>query len=198
MKKIKRVLVEQDILNKPTYLETFEYKEFLYGLQINFRGRAITENMKFMGLTNPYITLTKYEIKSYAGDRYNFREPLETFDLDIPQDYAWSKIPKFVKETGEENLESKSLGYNLNFAEPLNIKVKNGFTEVLDAATGFMCIKKEVFYKMKKAYPNLKYTSDQIINNERFNSDNCYAFFDCIIDEKSNRYLSEDYSFCRL
>jgi len=98
MKKIKRVLVEQDILNKPKYLETFEYKGFLYGLQINFRGRAITENMKFMGLTNPYITLTKYEIKSYAGDRYNFREPLETFDLDIPQDYAWSKIPNFVKE----------------------------------------------------------------------------------------------------
>ena len=23
-------------------------------------------------------------------------------------------------------------------------------------------------------------------------------FFDCIIDEKSNRYLSEDYAFCRL
>ena len=61
-----------------------------------------------------------------------------------------------------------------------------------------MCIKKEVFYKMKEAYKNLKYTSDQIINNERFSSDNCYAFFDCIIDEKSNRYLSEDYAFCRL
>ena len=51
---------------------------------------------------------------------------------------------------------------------------------------------------MKEAYPNLKYTSDQIINNERFSSENCYAFFDCIIDEKSNRYLSEDYAFCRL
>jgi hypothetical protein len=96
--KIKRVLVEADILNKPEYLETFEYKGFLYGLQINFRGRAVTENMKFMGLSNPYITLTKYEIKTYAGDRYNFREPLETFDLDIPQNYAWSKIPNFVKE----------------------------------------------------------------------------------------------------
>ena len=110
----------------------------------------------------------------------------------------WKSVPKFLKETGEEGLEQKALGYNLNFAEPLNIKVKNGFTEVLDAATGFMCIKKEVFYKMKKAYSNLKYTSDQIINNERFSSNNCFAFFDCIIDEKSNRYLSEDYAFCRL
>lgn len=110
----------------------------------------------------------------------------------------WKSIPKFIKETGEEGIEQKALGYNLNFAQPTNIKVKNGFTEVLDAATGFMCIKKEVFYKMQKAYPNLKYTSDQIINNKRFHSDNCYAFFDCIIDEKSNRYLSEDYAFCRL
>jgi len=110
----------------------------------------------------------------------------------------WKSVPKFIKETGEENLQAKSLGYNLNFANPKDIKVKNGFTEVLDAATGFMLIKKEVFYKMKEAYPNLKYTSDQIINNERFSSDNCYAFFDCIIDEKSNRYLSEDYAFCRL
>ena len=110
----------------------------------------------------------------------------------------WKSVPKFVKETGEKDLEAKALGYNLNFANPLNISVKNGFTEVLDAATGFMCIKKEVFDKMKEAYSNLKYTSDQIINNERFSSDNCYAFFDCIIDEKSNRYLSEDYAFCRL
>ena len=68
----------------------------------------------------------------------------------------------------------------------------------MDAATGFMCIKKEVFRKMIEAYPNLKYTSDQIINGKRYGSDNCYALFDCIIDEKSNRYLSEDYAFCRL
>jgi len=110
----------------------------------------------------------------------------------------WNTVKSYVEKGDYENLEQKALGYNLNFANPLNITVTNGFTEVMDAATGFMCIKKEVFYKMIEAYPNLKYTSDQIINNERFNSDNCYAFFDCIIDEKSNRYLSEDYAFCRL
>jgi hypothetical protein len=110
----------------------------------------------------------------------------------------WNSVKSYAEKKDYENLEQKALGYNLNFANPLNIEVKNGFTEVLDAATGFMCIKKEVFYKMIEAYPNLKYTSDQIINGERFSSDNCYALFDCIIDEKSNRYLSEDYAFCRL
>jgi len=110
----------------------------------------------------------------------------------------WDSIPKFIEKTGKEHLEAKALGYNLNFANPNNLSLKNGFIEVLDAATGFMCIKKEVFFKMRDAYANLKYTSDQIINGQRFKSDNTYAFFDCIIDEKSNRYLSEDYSFCRL
>jgi len=110
----------------------------------------------------------------------------------------WDSVKSFAEKGQLDNLEQKALGYNLNLSNPLNIRVENGFAEVLDAATGFMCIKKEVFYKMKEAYPNLKYTSDQIINNQRFSSDNCYAFFDCIIDEKSNRYLSEDYAFCRL
>ena len=110
----------------------------------------------------------------------------------------WDSVKSFAEKGKLDNLEQKALGYNLNLSDPLNIRVENGFAEVLDAATGFMCIKKEVFYKMIEAYPNLKYTSDQIINNDRFSSDNCYALFDCIIDEKSNRYLSEDYAFCRL
>lgn len=110
----------------------------------------------------------------------------------------WNNVVELAKKGDFENMEQKSLGYNLNFVNPKDIKMKSGFVEVLDAATGFMCIKKEVFYKMMKAYPNLKYTSDQIINTERFTSKNTYAFFDCIIDEKSNRYLSEDYAFCRM
>ena len=110
----------------------------------------------------------------------------------------WKDMPAIVKEHGDDMLEQRALGYNLNFADPKNIQVTKGFTEVLDAATGFMLIKKEVFDKMKEAYPNLQYTSDQIINNARYSSKNCFAFFDCIIDEKSNRYLSEDYAFCRL
>jgi len=109
----------------------------------------------------------------------------------------WKAIPDLLKKS-DKHLEQRAMGYNLNFAKPNDIKVERGFAEVLDAATGFMCIKKEVFYKMIEAYPNLKYTSDQIINNKRYSSKNCYALFDCIIDEKSNRYLSEDYSFCRL
>ncbi len=109
----------------------------------------------------------------------------------------WQNLQYYLKKEDTEALEQKLLGYNMNFADPMNIQVENGFVEVLDAATGFMLIKKEVFVKMKDYYPELKYTSDQIINNQRYSSDWCYSFFDCIIDEESNRYLSEDYTFCR-
>ena len=40
-----------------------------------------------------------------------------------------------------------------------------------------MLIKKEVFYKLIKAYPYLQYTTDQIINGKSFKSKNCYASF---------------------
>ena len=104
MKKIKRVLVEEDILKEPKYLKTFEHKGFVYGLQIHFDGRVITEGGRMVGVSNPYITLTKYEIVTYyISERYNFRKPLETFDLDIPQDFAWSKIPSFVKQKLQNN-----------------------------------------------------------------------------------------------
>ena len=98
-KKIKRVLVEADYLNKPKYLETFEHNGFVYGLQIHFKGRVKTKDGRLVGVSKPYITLTKYKIVTYyISERYDFRKPLETFDLDIPQEYSWSEIPSFVRK----------------------------------------------------------------------------------------------------
>ena len=75
----------------------------------------------------------------------------------------------------------------------------------MDAPTGFMLIKRNVFNKMKIAYPHLKFTNDQHIgqpHETKFKghdtSDWNYAFFDTMIDPDSKRYLSEDYAFCRL
>ena len=113
----------------------------------------------------------------------------------------WQHVEKYVKSAPNDlkNLEQKLLGYNLNFKDPHNIPMyQGGFVEVLDAATGFMMIKRETILKMIEAYPELKYTSDQMLNGGLYTSDNCYAFFDTMIDPVSNRYLSEDYAFCRL
>ena len=61
----------------------------------------------------------------------------------------WKGIEAMCKKGDFEMLEQKSLGYNINFVNPKNIQMDKGFVEVLDSATGFMLIKKEVFFKLK-------------------------------------------------
>ena len=75
------------------------------------------------------------------------------------------------------------------------VRVENGAIEVLDASTGFFLIKREVIEKMIQAYPELHYRNDSNID-EKFNK-YCYSLFDTIHDPEDNRYLSEDYTFCR-
>jgi glycosyltransferase involved in cell wall biosynthesis len=115
----------------------------------------------------------------------------------------WDYVYKLTEEHRKNKIKDRdllfalSLEYNLNFKDPLNVKIQNGFVEVLDGPTGFMLIKRKVFEKMRKAYPELHYKTDQIINSKKYKSKNTWAFFDTMIDE-DRRYLSEDYAFCRL
>ena len=89
--------------------------------------------------------------------------------------------------------------YALNFKFVDNktgqVRIENGAVEVLDASTGFFCIKKKVFDKMRSHYPELHYKNDSNID-PKYNR-YCYSFFDTIHDPEDNRYLSEDYTFCR-
>ena len=89
--------------------------------------------------------------------------------------------------------------YAINFKfvnpETKQIRVENGAVEVLDASTGFFLIKRETIEKMMQAYPELHYRNDSNID-PKFNK-YCYALFDTILDPDDNRYLSEDYTFCR-
>ncbi len=72
--------------------------------------------------------------------------------------------------------------------EPVRVNTEDGLVEIMDAGTGFMCIKRQVIEKMIKAYPETSYISEE--DNKTW-----HALFDCIID--NGRYLSEDYTFCR-
>jgi hypothetical protein len=111
----------------------------------------------------------------------------------------WTKVKRRAQENpniSEDELHAASLEYNLNVKDPKKVLSKKGFIEVLDGATGFMLIKRECLLKMKEAYPDLKYKTDQIINNKEFDSENTYLFFDTMKDD-DGRYLSEDYAFSR-
>jgi len=77
--------------------------------------------------------------------------------------------------------------------------------EVLEIGTGFMLIKRCVFEKMMVVYPDMKFRPD-FIGQSDFNPDRfIHIFFDTMVDTAdsatgggTNRYLSEDYSFCQL
>ena len=120
----------------------------------------------------------------------------------------WIKVKKRLKENpniSEYELLAASLQYNLNVKNPDRIEVQKGFIEVMDGATGFMLIKRNVFKRMADVYPDLKFKPDQHINqshDKEFDyhqtSDWNYTFFDTMIEPQTKRYLSEDYAFCRL
>jgi len=77
--------------------------------------------------------------------------------------------------------------------------------EVMEIGTGFMLVKSEVFKKMEKEYPTIKYKPDHVGQANFDGSRYIHAFFDTVIDTKdsitgggSERYLSEDYMFCQM
>jgi len=64
--------------------------------------------------------------------------------------------------------------------------------EVTKSGTGFMCIKKHVFEKLKSHPAVKKYNNDIGLPKEL--DDHMYTFFDTAVRE--NRYYSEDWTFC--
>ena len=64
--------------------------------------------------------------------------------------------------------------------------------EVTKAGTGFMCIKRDVFTKLKEHPKVHKFTNDIGLPTEL--DPQMYTFFDT--DVRDNRYYSEDWTFC--
>ena len=71
----------------------------------------------------------------------------------------------------------------------------DGFLAVREAPTGFMSIKRQALERLVVANPQLKYTPEDFPPGTL---DLHYRLFDVMVDPDTNRYLSEDYAFCRL
>lgn len=69
--------------------------------------------------------------------------------------------------------------------------------DVLEIGTGYMMIKREVFPKYAEAYPEKIYRPDHIGQQHFDGKRMIHAYFDTEIDTVTQRYLSEDYSFCQ-
>jgi len=68
--------------------------------------------------------------------------------------------------------------------------------EVMEIGTGFMMIRRKTFDVYKEKYPHLSYKPDHVRTEAFDGTREIHAYFDCIIDPVSKRYLSEDYMFC--
>jgi hypothetical protein len=79
-----------------------------------------------------------------------------------------------------------------------DIIVTEGVIEVTHSPTGCMLIKRKVFDKMIKAYPDKQIVQKTVINGEYVDKPNMWNFFDCIHDPETKTYLGEDFSFCKL
>ena len=114
---------------------------------------------------------------------------------------AWEKIKRAVdKGAADENpqaLENYVGDFVFNPAPGVSEIRINEPVEVLEGGTGFMMIQKSVFEKFGNAHPELLYTPDHVRTENFDGSRQIYAYFDTVIDPKSNRYLSEDYMFCQ-
>jgi len=106
----------------------------------------------------------------------------------VPYPKKWVFWDKADGETDPEEARKKSASLAIN---------RGCDGSVRDGATGFMMIKKDVIKKMQEAYPELKVRND----HENAKLPHYWVLFDTMVEKGPpgfpNRYLSEDYAFCR-
>jgi hypothetical protein len=120
----------------------------------------------------------------------------------------WSSVKKGVVKNPDiapQDLEKLAGDFVFNPVQGTSQFSVTEPLEVLEIGTGFMMIKREVFSKMEKAYPEIKYKPDHVGQAHFDGTRYIHAYFDTVIDTKdsitgggSDRYLSEDYMFCQM
>ena len=132
-----------------------------------------TDPAKYNVLTGPYPkkTIAWEKVKKAADAGRGDENP---FDLEqYSADFVFNPVHKLA---------------SFNLSEPL---------EIGEGGTGFMLIPRETFERYKEAYPELLYKPDHARTANFDGSRDIMAYFDCIIDPETRRYLSEDYFFCK-
>jgi hypothetical protein len=134
-----------------------------------------------------------YEMVAKDKDVISIPYPLKTIN--------WEKMIRKFKETNNEDVEVfKQFGnqYPMKVEDSQDIKCKDNVIEVTHSPTGCMLIKKHVFDKLKKAYPEKIIKQGTVINGKIEEKPEFWNFFDTLHDPKTKTYLGEDFAFCKL
>ena len=132
-------------------------------------------------------------------------EPGSEFDIVCgpypKKTIAWEKIKRAV-DKGFADVDPEKLNryvgdYVFNPVDGQGeIKIDEP-VEVMEGGTGFMMVQRNALVKYMAAYPEFMYKPDHVRTKSFDGSRDIMAFFDCVIDLDSRRYLSEDYMFCQ-
>jgi hypothetical protein len=191
-----------------------------YGIQIKFsflfNESLITRARNY--LVDEYLARSECTHLLFLDSDISFNPQDVIALLAIDKDVAGGPYPKkaikwrAVKKAIEKNpdldpqtLEKVTGDYVFN---PVKGTAQFSVTEpleVLEIGTGFMMVKRHVFEKMEKAYPEIRYKPDHVGQAHFDGTRYIHAYFDTVIDSKnsitgggSDRYLSEDYMFCQM
>jgi hypothetical protein len=113
----------------------------------------------------------------------------------------WDKCLSRIQEGAIKNINDLKKSFNtypMKVKSNDNINVDHGVIEVTHSPTGCMMIKRSVFDKMIKAYPDKNIVQKTVINGDYVDRPNLWNFFDTIHDPRTKTYLGEDFSFCQL
>jgi hypothetical protein len=111
----------------------------------------------------------------------------------------WDKI---YRRMTTKNIDPELI-YQMGYTWPIKlenqtqISIDKGVMEVSHAPTGCMLIKKQVFEKMIKNYPNLKIEQPTVVNGKETTKPYYYNFFDTYHEPDTKRYYGEDFGFCK-
>ena len=116
----------------------------------------------------------------------------------IHWDQIWDRVQKGkIKNIEQLKRAGHAFPIKLDNQKGKEIPVVDGVIEVSHAPTGCMLIKKQVFDKMIKAYPNDKIEQATIVNGKALIDEYNYNFFDTIHDPETRKYYGEDFGFCK-
>ena len=124
------------------------------------------------------------------------------FDADVSaavypvKQINWEQMAGAV-QAGRSPLESATLSYVVEREAGNDMVIRSGFVKSRYAGTGFLMIKRSVLTAMIEHYPELRYKHEHRGTDPLSGSPWRSALFNCMIDNVTGFYLSEDFSFCR-
>jgi hypothetical protein len=114
---------------------------------------------------------------------------------------SWEKIKQAVDQgiadEDPNTLENFVGDYVFNTAVPGPMYLDRP-AEILEGGTGFMMMRRKAFDLFKAKFgKEYSYLPDHARSKNFAGDREIIAYFDCIIEPKTKRYLSEDYFFCQ-